>query len=288
MRQESLRRGAENVTCLHEWRQNVPMRHRPRATTVLLAISACLMACTLFAQSLEIIDLRYRTAEEIIPVLQPLLEPGGALSGSDYKLFVRASAGNVAQLRRALEQLDRKPRQLLVSVRRANRQTIERESASASVVLGTRGAGATVTATDAAGQRNERGIASVNVLEGSAAYISTGQSVPIVTAVAAGGRHPWVAASMAHRDLNSGFLVTPRVSGESVVLNIEQQNQQLGADSGAVQTQSLTTQVSGVLGQWIALGGVSESSSRERSSILGRQYSTHSDDLQVWVKVEEH
>ena len=57
-------------------------------------ISLCLIACPVLAQSLEVIDLKYRTAAEVIPVLQPLLEQGGALTGQDYKLFVRASAAN--------------------------------------------------------------------------------------------------------------------------------------------------------------------------------------------------
>lgn len=97
-----------------------------------LALVSCALAAAVLAQSLEVIDLRHRRAEEVIPVLQPLLEPGGALSGKDYKLFVRASAANVAQLRQALAQLDRQPRQLFVSVRRSTQQEIEREHASIS------------------------------------------------------------------------------------------------------------------------------------------------------------
>ncbi len=87
-------------------------------------ISICLIACPVLAQSLEVIDLKYRTAAEVIPVLQPLVEQGGALTGQDYKLFVRASPANLRQLRAALEQIDRKPNQLLVSVRRSTEQEV--------------------------------------------------------------------------------------------------------------------------------------------------------------------
>jgi type II secretory pathway component GspD/PulD (secretin) len=87
-----------------------------------LALLLCALGAAALAQSLEVIDLQHRTAEEIIPVLRPLLEPGGALSGKDYKLFVRASAANVKQLRQALAQLDRQPRQLFVSERRSTQQ----------------------------------------------------------------------------------------------------------------------------------------------------------------------
>ncbi|HKE96723.1 MAG TPA: secretin N-terminal domain-containing protein, partial [Povalibacter sp.] len=217
-----------------------PCRYAVRQ--LMLLLGACLIASLVMAQSLEIIDLKYRRADEVIPVLQPLVESGGALSGSDYKLFVRASADNVAQLRRALAQIDRPPRQLLVSVRRAARQTIEREAVAGSVVVGNRGAGATIHATDAAAQRQDGGIASVQVLEGNAAWIATGESVPYVTAVAAGQRRSWVAATTTFRDINSGFLVTPRVSGQSVTLDIEQQAQRRSPDNAAtIQTQSLGT-----------------------------------------------
>ena len=35
----------------------------------------------------EVISLRHRTAEQVIPVLRPLLEPGGALSGQYNQLI---------------------------------------------------------------------------------------------------------------------------------------------------------------------------------------------------------
>ena len=124
-------------------------------------LSGCLTVASVLAQSLEIIDLKYRTAQEVIPVLQPLLESGGALSGTDYKLFVRASAANVVQLRQALAEIDRQPRQLLVSVRRATRQELQREGMGASGVIANGQSAVTVHATDASAQRRDDGVASV-------------------------------------------------------------------------------------------------------------------------------
>jgi type II secretory pathway component GspD/PulD (secretin) len=254
---------------------------------VLLALATCLASPAAWSQSLQIIHLQHRSAEEVIPVLQPLLEPGGALSGQDYKLFVRASSANVAQLRQALAQIDRAPRQLLVSVRRGTSQELEREALGGSLATGSDGSRATVHATDSAAQRTGNGIASVQVLEGNSAFIATGSSVPFVTAIAAGGgRRPWIAGSTSYRDISSGFTVTPRLSGEQVVLDISQQSQQVNSNNRDIQTQSLSTQVTGRLGEWIQLGGVSESSSSTRSGILSRSYSTQSDAQSVWVKVE--
>src|SRR5687767_3083192 len=160
------------------------------------------------AQSLQVIDLKHRTAAEVIPVLQPLLEQGGALSGQDYKLFVRTSPANLSQLRAALAQIDRAPKQLFVSVRKSTREQVERErvqasgtvrSGNAAVAVNERArasSGVTVHATDASARNQSDGVASVQVIEGGSAFISRGSDVPIVTSVAAGGgRRPFAAAT---------------------------------------------------------------------------------------------
>lgn len=249
-------------------------------------ISVCLIWGTAMGQSLEVIDLKYRTAAEVIPALQPLVEPGGALSGQDYKLFVRTSPANLRQLRAALAQIDRRPNQLIVSVRRSTQQEVERERAQASGTVSNRGANVAVNATQSNARDRSDGVASVQVIEGNSALISSGSDVPLVTSVAAGaGRRPWAAATTSYRNVSSGFVVTPRVNGTNVVLDIEQQDERLA--NGNIQTQRLTTQVSGPLGEWIQLGGVSETASTQQRGILSRQYSTQSDAREVWVKVEK-
>jgi type II secretory pathway component GspD/PulD (secretin) len=263
-----------------------------------IALTAFFLSHLACAQTLQVIELRHRTAQEVIPVLQPLLEPGGALTGQDYKLFVRASNANVAQLREALAQLDRAPRQLLVSVRRASDQQIESEriSASATAARGNvaasvnepagRPSGATIHATDDSLRTQRGGVSSVQVMEGASAFIATGTSVPVVTALAAaGGRRPWAVSSTSYRDLANGFTVTPRVRGDLAMLEIEQQQE--GVQRGQIETQRLATQVSARLGEWVRLGGVSESVSTEQRGILTRSQQTRSDELSLWVKVNE-
>jgi type II secretory pathway component GspD/PulD (secretin) len=250
-----------------------------------------------WAQSLEVIELKYRTAEEVIPILQPLVESGGALSGRDYTLFVRTSASNLAQLKGAVEQIDRKPRQLLVSVRKSTAEELQREgidvsgtvqrgrsSASVNEPSGTP-PGVSVRGTSQDHRSSAGGISTVSVMEGASAFISSGTSVPIVTSViAGGGRRPWAGTSTEYRDLTSGFLVTPRVSGDGVVLDIDQREEKL--QNGAIRNQNLTTQISARLGEWIRLGGIEESASSTQRGVLSRQYSTNSQSQSVWVKVE--
>lgn len=251
-----------------------------------LGIGACLIAAVTWAQSLTVIDLKYRRAEELIPVLQPLLEQGGALTGQDYKLFVRTSGNNLAQLRSAVAQLDKQQKQMLVSVRRSTALDVQQEQASASGTLSTRdGVSGTVRAGERSLQTKDSSVSSVQVLEGNSAFIATGTTVPIVTAVAVGGgKRPFVAGTIEQRNLQRGFTVTPRLTGDQVILEISQQDERVGGNG--IQSQSLNTQVIGRLGSWIQLGGVGESSSSTHSGILSRSYSTGGNELSVWVKVD--
>lgn len=268
-----------------------------RMTRYVVAFAACLIAVASWAQSLATIELKNRSAEELLPVLQPLLEPGGALSGQGYTLFVRTSTANLAQIRSAVEQLDRKPRQLLVSVRRSTAGEMERERAQISGTVRTdRGAasvneragarsGGTISGSSNTLQTSGGRVSSVSVLEGSSAFISSGTSVPIVTMVGGGvGRNRWGAASTQYRDVTDGFLVTPRVSGDTVVLDVEQRADTLR--DGAINTQQVSTQVSGRVGEWVQLGGIDRTSSTSQSGVLSRRHSTSSDSQSVWIKVD--
>ncbi len=261
------------------------------APAIALVIALAVLPAA-WAQSLEVIDLHHRTAAEVIPVLQPLVEKGGALSGQNYQLFVRVSPANLAQLKQVLASLDNAPRSLVIAVRNSTRADIERENLAARADIDARHSSVAVQATTADGRRENNGVSTVRVLEGGTAAIATGQSIPVVTSFAVGGgQRPFAAGSLGYRNLESGFLVTPRVAGQQVTLQIEQQSQQpqqsrQNSHGGAISTQSLSTQVSGRIGEWITLGAVNESSSSSSSGILAHRYETQSSERTLWVRVQ--
>jgi type II secretory pathway component GspD/PulD (secretin) len=252
------------------------MNAHPLQRWALAFFSVCLMAAASWAQSsggqtLEVVKLKYRPAEEVIPALRPLLEPGGALSADGFNLFVRTSPGNLAQLRQALAQLDRRPIQYLIAVRNSTRQEIDREQLAAAAAVGNNGVRATVRATDGSARQQGTNVSSVTVLEDNEAFIATGQNP---------------SGQSGFQNQNNGFTVIPRSLGEDRVrLEINQRSRQRNV-SGRIENQSLTTQVSGKLGEWIELGGLSGSVSSTRSGILSRGYATSSDERSVWVKVD--
>src|SRR5256885_10971400 len=65
--------------------------------SVVAAVLAAWAAHSLAQQALEIIPLRHRTLDQVLPALQPLVEPGGALTGQSGQLIVRTSPANLAE-----------------------------------------------------------------------------------------------------------------------------------------------------------------------------------------------
>ena len=82
----------------------------------LLLLIATLLAAVAQADSIETIQLQNRPAAELIPVIQPMLDAGGSLSGQGFQLFIRTSEQNLAQIRQIVRQLDTAAKQLLISV----------------------------------------------------------------------------------------------------------------------------------------------------------------------------
>jgi hypothetical protein len=236
-----------------------------RSNLVRTVVSAALAGFALVTwaqQALEIIPLRHRTVEQVLPVLQPLLEPGGTLSGSRGQLFLRASPANAAEIKRALAAIDQPSRRLVISVRLDDAAERERSSVSASGTIGSSGARIGITAEDARRAANERVDQRLQVLEGSWALIMTGQANN-------------------YREAASGFEVMPRVSGDLVHLDIAQQRE------GGGQSQRLSTSVTTRLGEWVEIGGSTQSQARDDRAIGAARSVRSGESRRVWVKVEE-
>ena len=252
---------------------------------VATAFLALLLARDGVAAELTVIDLRNRTATELMPVLQPLV-PQATLTGMDYKLFVRGSDDDLARVREALAVLDRAPRQLLVSVRYAAMPSQRQDTLGVSGTVSNRGAQIVVGGQTTTRTASDANVSSVRVLEGNAAHIATGQSIPVVTAMLITPRA--AAQELGYRDLASGFTVLPRVSDTRVILEITTQQERAVDSSGNVGVQRAATTLTGALDQWIELGHIGESG-QSKQTVLGvgavSSTTTASDQRSFAVKV---
>jgi len=239
--------------------------------------------------SLEVIGLKHRSAEQVIPVLRPLLEPGGVLSGQNYQLFVRTSPGNLAELRAALDAIDRPARRLTISVRFDAARDSARSGLQTDARISNRGSSAELRMRDSSAVAGERIDQRIQVLEGARALISSGESRPLrqrQVVQTPGG--PVVQETTVMQGVATGFEVIPRVSGATVFLEIAPQREQFArGSSGAIRSERVASTVSGRLGEWIDLGGAGSAASRADSGILSHSERTASANRGIWVKVEE-
>ena len=282
---------------------------------VLLAtMSVC---AAVFGQTtvLEVIPLKYRTVEQVIPIIQPMLALDGSVSGLQNQLVVRTTPANLEEIRRILASVDTMPRRLLITVRQDADSERNRRAAEVSGSIGSDRSRVIVPGTgdrrggnvvlqdgddrararvlDSRSAESDRGTQTIQVLEGSSAFIRVGQSVPVpsrqvVRSVVDGRVVERVVDTVEYRDAATGFHALPRVTGERVTVDISPQRDTLNRQiPGAVDVQRVVTTVSGRLGEWIEIGGLDQHRSEQRSEILGSSSRTGSDERRVLIKVEE-
>ncbi len=263
----------------------------PSMRSLILSAFFFLASGAALAQAtLEVIPLRHATVDQVLPALQPFLEPGGTLSGYSGQIIVRSSPHNIAELRRILDTVDRPARQLLISVRFDDLSDSSRQGAGVSGTIGSEGSEIDIRAGAARDRGSERVDQQLRVLEGGHAFIATGQSRPMmqrqIIQTPAG---PVAQDTFVVQEANSGFDVVPRLSGERVFLDIAPQRERF-VDSpvpGAVEGQRIATTVAGRLGEWLEIGGELSDSAREESGLASQARAYGSASRRVWVKVEE-
>jgi hypothetical protein len=238
----------------------------------LLAALLASVALQAGSETLEVIPLRHRTAEQVLPVLRPLLEPGGTLTGQYNQLIVRTSLANLAQLKQALESIDRPLRRLQISVRFDDALESASQGIEASGRISNRGSRADIGARDQRGSALERVDQRIQVLEGGRALIMTGHSTPI----------PITHDTMVIRETATGFEAVPRLAGgDTVIVEIAPQRETRD------QHQRIATTVSARLGEWFEIGGAASDATREDRGIASASRSRSSEARRVWLKIEE-
>jgi len=263
---------------------------------------------------LEIITLKHRSAEEILPIVRPLLDKDGVASGMNNQLILRTSSRNLAEIKGLLPHIDTQPRQLKISVmQNVDRETVKRLSAvSGSVGIG-RNVRLRVANTPAnggltvdVGQDTSKGrvqvistrslednknIQQVQVVEGGRAFILVGKSHPVQQHSLV--QTPWNVQridSTQYRDVSSGFYVSPLLNGDRVTLEISTQTDSVATASASTLVtwvQQLHTTLSGRLGEWMALGDTSQQKQDDGSTISTRSLSKLNERRTVLLKVEE-
>lgn len=257
-----------------------------------LLLSICLLwiAGAWAQQQLEVIPLRSQSADKVLPVLRPLVEPGGSLTGMNNQLFLRASPGNREEIKRALAAIDTPARRLAIWVSQSRQVEAESRGGAAGgqVTLGsTRRVEGSARVWDTRSASRDTGGQRVQTLEGAEAYIQIGRSLPVpLRQIQVGPGGAVISETVVYRDIGQGFYALPRLSGDRVTLEISQHADTPGP-RGSAATQRLATTVSGRLGEWIELGGGGRERAAQSRGNLELSTADVTESRSIWLQVQE-
>ncbi|MCG5500018.1 hypothetical protein [Ectothiorhodospira lacustris] len=221
----------------------------------------------------RVIALEHRSAEEILPLIKPLLGPRDVVTGSGFQLIVRARTQTLAEIRQVVADLDTPPRNLYISVRRG-----EAGHGSDTARITRR------TTTDRGGDYQ-----TLRVLEGHVAFIRSGESIPVGSQrliSMPGGLA--LEQTVEYRDLGRGFLVRPRLlSAGRVHLDIRTVfERQSPTGGGRLDLQAVDSTLSGPVGEWISLTHTGTSGREDAARITGTRRQQDWQDMPLFVRVD--
>ena len=256
-------------------------------------------------QKLEVIPLQNRMVEEVVPIIRPLLRRNETVTGMRQQLIVRASPRTLREIRSLLKKIDGQLKNLRITVKQGlkSQLKIQEKVVSGEVPIGESGRviikKGGVIVENKPGKGAVRGKLSdresfldemntqvVTTLEGSPATIYIGQQVPFTTTESLRtGSTVSKFETTQFKDVRTGLRVLPHIQGDQVVLKISPQQSRI--TNGNIETTALNTVIRGQIGEWIELGGLSQSRDEQGSEIAGRNTSRQVERRSVFIKIEE-
>ncbi len=240
------------------------------------------------ADPIEIIELRNRPAEELIPALQPMLDSDASISGQGFTLIVRTSRQNLEQIKSLVARLDSAPRQLLISVFQGSKQDLRALTIEGNLLHrdGSTSIHARTLSTHT--RLSDSPVHSLRIAEGNEGFIETGQSVPYLS----GGT--WLTpdgitqnSGISFKDIATGFHVLPRLHGDQVTLELSPFRSRVNeARADVIDTRRASTTLTGNLGEWLKIGAVREQLDSSRSgpgTIASTRDRSTSD---IWIRAD--
>ncbi|HET8707869.1 MAG TPA: hypothetical protein VFM46_16320 [Pseudomonadales bacterium] len=227
----------------------------------LVFLSCMLLAIQVWAENAVKIFQTNRPAEELLPVVQPLVG-SGSVSAFQNKLIVKAPSQNLIDIARALNEIDHAPRNLIIYVSYG-------DSTNASV----QGGGIHSSGIELSNRYATQKTSSdqqIRVLEGEKAFIAVAEQRPQTTVQV--GPYGTVTTRNTYQSAGNGFYVRPVLNGDQVRLELSTQNDSFkSSNSTIIQRNQSNTVLTGRLGEWIEVSGTGARNTENESGI---NYST--------------
>ena len=267
-------------------------------------------------ESIHYFDLKNRSADEVIPIIVPFLQPNEAISGDGYQLFIKTNAARAKEIESLINTVDKAAKSFRISVTNDEYIALSQNSLDGSVRIKTgdsnirigstrtpgKDSGVTVDAEindndrvtanwDARTTNSERDkVQFIQVQEGKPAFISREniRLVPIYSYV----KRPYGIAEIDHGDTpysrEDGFYVEARAADNRYAQVSIQTVSGLGEHyhPNEYEQQYAETNIRVPFGQWFEIGG---STNTYKSSSKGILYKTEDKEerySKIFLKIE--
>ena len=233
-------------------------------------IAVALFMGVAVAKEVAVIKVQYRRAAELVPVVQSLLSDEGSVTVSQRvnSLVIVDSADAIQRVYAYLNDFDQPVEQVRIRVRFHSGEAGEMQahdvrsrysSDDLSVTVGGRKKDRDRRSTRLRSgeyQRSRQHESFVVAMSGSPAFIRTGKEIPYKNSSPFVRRHSPGGATVEWHSVESGFEVTPIVTGENVILKIVPRIAYDDRQDAVIRFFGAQTDLSVPFGQWVEIGGV--------------------------------
>jgi type II secretory pathway component GspD/PulD (secretin) len=244
--------------------------------------------CAFAAETIiEVIPLTNRPAFELIPLLAPLLGNGVQLVDNGSNLLVKTTSDHIDEVNAIVKQLDQRQSSLIISVIQSRFTNADELNAAARVQLNIAGDDPLKSGGRIIGhlyqtqaKDSDESTQTVRTLEGVPAHIEVGKAYPRQNF--SGYGYP---TTTEFTDATTGFAVIARLAGQQVSLSVSPWSDKMNG-RGQIETQNAQSTLQVNLGEWVELGGVSESSNSNLNGALVNTRQTDKSQMHILIKVD--
>ncbi|MDI1309751.1 MAG: secretin N-terminal domain-containing protein [Methylotenera sp.] len=271
----------------------------------ILSLASSLLTLSLFslnafaATEFKIIDLQHHFAEDILPIIQPLVGSDGTATGMQNHLIIRASPEKMIEIEQMISTLDVERENLKITVSHQNNLQTNDENFAVSgrkrignATIGTNryprntADGVQLDIENNQSSIRKNGNQFINVLDGGSAFIRVGQSIPYTQEwITLTRRYASIQRTTEFVDISTGFSVRPRSIGNQIELQITPRIAQLNQNS-YIDFEELSTIVRVNRGEWLDLGGIMQQKDEVSRTILSKQNIGQSQSNALSIRVE--
>ncbi len=240
---------------------------------------------------MEVVPLFNRPANELQPLIVPLLENNEQLIGNGFSFILKTTPARQRELKNLIQSLDTRLANLSIRVKQSKDKTADQLNAGIGVevvVPLSKPADVQGSVNAVYEQRQQQQSLDseqvIRALEGKPALIKIGSQQPFTQRFhyQTGYRQRVTQLIEASR----GFSALPRLQGEQVFLEISPWSEQFTTPN-TLETQAARTSVNCKLGQWVEIGTINEQSHSTNNGLLSTGHTNQQNTVHILIKVDK-